>query len=169
MADLFQRIYTGLTRSDAVDISLKMSRLYPDDPECCISRLFANFAYRTMRLATVAPESVWLHQAAEANESQGLYDAALREYRQVLALAPRRLASVSASGGHCSNDRIPRRVMMTRRRGKPSKGSARSGQRQRHELAEMHRKPGAEPARSFSNSIGIIRDSIMPRWDSHAR
>ena len=90
-----QRIYTGLGRDqDAVDISLKMSRLYPDDPEVLYhtSRLFANFAYlQTMRLATVAPESVWLHQAAgEANESQGLYDAALREYQQVLALAPRR-------------------------------------------------------------------------------
>ena len=55
-------------------------------------RLFANFAYlQTMKLAAVAPDSVWLHQAAgEANESQGLHDAALREYRQVLKVAPRR-------------------------------------------------------------------------------
>ena len=55
-------------------------------------RLFANFAYlQTMKLATVAPDSVWLHQAAgEANESQGLYDAAIREYRQVITAAPRR-------------------------------------------------------------------------------
>jgi predicted Zn-dependent protease len=44
-----------------------------------------------MKLATVAPDSVWLHQAAgEANESQGLYDAALREYQHVVAAAPRR-------------------------------------------------------------------------------
>jgi predicted Zn-dependent protease len=44
-----------------------------------------------MKLATVAPDSVWFHQAAgEANESQGLYDAALREYRDVIAAAPRR-------------------------------------------------------------------------------
>ena len=90
-----QRIYTGLARdSDAVDVALRLSRLYPDDPEVLYhsGRLFANFAYlQTMRLATVAPGSVWLHQAAgEANESQGLYDAAIREYRQVLTMAPRR-------------------------------------------------------------------------------
>jgi len=55
-------------------------------------RLFANFAYlQTMKLSTVAPDSVWLHQAAgEANESQGLHDAAIREYQAVAAAAPRR-------------------------------------------------------------------------------
>jgi tetratricopeptide (TPR) repeat protein len=90
-----QRIYTGLARDrDAVDVALRLSRLYPDDPEVLYhsGRLSANFAsLQTIRLATVAPDSVWLHQAAgEANESQGLYDAAIREYRQVLTAAPRR-------------------------------------------------------------------------------
>ena len=90
-----QRIYTGLGRDqDAVDVALRLVRLYPDDPEVLYhsGRLFANFAYvQTMRLATVAPGSVWLHQAAgEANESQGLHDAALREYEQVVAASPRR-------------------------------------------------------------------------------
>jgi tetratricopeptide (TPR) repeat protein len=90
-----QRSYTGLGRdADAVDVSLQLSRLYPDDPEVLYhsGKLFANFAYlQTMRLARVAPDSVWLHQAAgEANESQGMHDAAIREYRQVLAAAPRR-------------------------------------------------------------------------------
>ena len=90
-----QRLYTGLGRDrDAVDVALGLSRLYPDDPEKLYhsGRLFANFAYlQTMKLAAVAPDSVWLHQAAgEANESQGLADAALREYQQVLAAAPRR-------------------------------------------------------------------------------
>jgi tetratricopeptide (TPR) repeat protein len=90
-----QRIYTGLGRDrDAIDVALRLSGLYPDDPEVLYhsGRLFANFAYlQTMRLATVAPDSVWLHQAAgEANESQGLYDAAIREYHQVLMAAPRR-------------------------------------------------------------------------------
>ena len=69
-----QRIYTGLGRDrDAVDVALRLSRLHPDDPEVLYhsGRLFANFAYlQTMRLAAVAPDSVWLHQAAgEANES----------------------------------------------------------------------------------------------------
>ncbi len=90
-----QRIYTGLGRdADAVDVALRLVRLYPDNPEVLYhsGRLFANFAYlQTMKLASVAPDSVWLHQAAgEANESQGLYDAALREYRDVIAAAPRR-------------------------------------------------------------------------------
>jgi len=90
-----QRIYTGLGRDrDAVDVALRLTQLHPDDPEVLYhsGRLFANFAYlQTMRLAAVAPDSVWLHQAAgEANESQGQYDAAVREYRQVLATAPRR-------------------------------------------------------------------------------
>jgi len=90
-----QRIYTGLGRDqDAVDVALRLVRLYPDDPEVLYhsGRLFANFAYlQTMKLAAVAPDSVWLHQAAgEANESQGLYEAAIREYQQVVAAAPRR-------------------------------------------------------------------------------
>jgi len=90
-----QRIYTGLGRDqDAVDAALRLVRLHPDDPEVLYhsGRLFANFAYlQTMKLATVAPESVWVHQAAgEANESQGLYDAAIREYQQVVAAVPRR-------------------------------------------------------------------------------
>jgi tetratricopeptide (TPR) repeat protein len=43
------------------------------------------------RLAQVAPDSVWRHQAAgEALESQGSYDGALSEYRQVLAIDPAR-------------------------------------------------------------------------------
>jgi len=90
-----QRAYTGLARDrDAVQVALDLSRLHSDDPEVLYhtGRLFAHFAYlQTMRLAAVAPDSVWMHQAAgEANESQGLYDAAIREYRQVLARAPRR-------------------------------------------------------------------------------
>ena len=90
-----QRIYMGLGRdADAVEVALRLSRLHPDDPEVLYhsGRLFANFAYvQTIRLATVAPDSVWLHLAAgEANQSQGLYDAAIREYRHVIAAAPRR-------------------------------------------------------------------------------
>ena len=90
-----QRAYTGLERhADAVNVALTLSKLHPDDPEILYhaGRLFANFAYlQTMRLQSVAPDSVWMHQAAgEANESQGLHDAAIMEYRQVLALTPRR-------------------------------------------------------------------------------
>jgi len=90
-----ERTYTALGRdSSAVGIALELSRLYPDDPEVLYhtGRLFGNYAYlQTIKLAKVAPDSVWLHQAAgEANESQGLLDDAIREYRRVLTIAPRR-------------------------------------------------------------------------------
>jgi tetratricopeptide (TPR) repeat protein len=90
-----QRTYTGLGEDDkAVEVALQMTRLFKDDPEVLYhtGRLFSNYAYLlTMRLAEVAPASVWMHQAAgEANESLGSYDAALDEYRKVLALAPDR-------------------------------------------------------------------------------
>ena len=77
-----QRTYTGLGQDDeAVEVALQLTRLYKDDPEVLYhtGRLFSNYAYlMTMRLAEVAPTSVWMHQAAgEANESLGSYDAAL--------------------------------------------------------------------------------------------
>ena len=158
-----QRTYTGLGRdADAVDVALRLSRLYPDDPEVLYhsGRLFANFAYlQTIRLATVAPDSVWLHQAAgEANESQGLYDAAIREYRQVLTAAPRRPGIHFRIG----------RVLLQRSKGDASSaemagdaGEARkefeaelaldpTNANAAYELAEMQRKMGElEPARTL--------------------
>ena len=90
-----QRVYTGLARdADAVAVALQLTRLYPDDPEILYhaSRLHANFAFVTLRnLAAVAPDSLWVHLAAgEANESQGLHEAALKEYRAVVTLDPKR-------------------------------------------------------------------------------
>ena len=89
------RAYTGLRRdSKAVEVALELNRLYPDDPEVLYhtGKSIGNFAFLNMqKLAQVAPASVWRHQAeAEAYESQGSYDAAISEYRQVLALDPRR-------------------------------------------------------------------------------
>jgi tetratricopeptide (TPR) repeat protein len=90
-----QRAYTGLEQdAQAVEVALELTRLYPKDPEVLYhsGRLFANYAYlTTMKLARLAPDSVWMHQAAgEANESQALYNPAIREYREVLAKDPRR-------------------------------------------------------------------------------
>jgi len=90
-----QRAYTGLRRdAEAVDVALDLTRLYPKDPEVLYhaSRLYANFAFVTLqKLSKAAPGSVWVHLAAgEANESQGMADAALGDYRAVLALEPRR-------------------------------------------------------------------------------
>lgn len=145
-----QRTYTGLARDqDAVDVALRLSRLHPDDAEVLYhsARLFANFAYlQTMKLAAVAPESVWLHQAAgEANESQGLYDAAIREYRQVVVMAPRRpgihfrigrtllARSPSASGDDLAE---ARGAFEEELRIDPTNANA------AYEIAEMHRKGG---------------------------
>ena len=154
-----QRIYTALGRDrEAVEVALQLSRLYPDDPEILYhsGRLFANFAYlQTMRLSSVAPDSVWLHQAAgEADESQGMYDAALREYRQVLAAAPRRPGI---------NHRIGR-VLLARANGDPASDDARDARKAfeaelaldptnanaAYELGEIERKDGRlEQARAL--------------------
>ena len=90
-----QRAYAGLQKDNkAVEIALELNRLYPDDPEILYhgSRLYANFAYLMLRkLSEVAPTSVWRRQASgETFESQGQHELAIREYRAVLALEPRR-------------------------------------------------------------------------------
>src|SRR5207249_2733637 len=87
------KAYTGLEQDqDAVDVALQLSRLHPDDPEVLYhsGRLFANFAYlQTLKLSRLAPSSIWMHQAAgELNESRGYFDAAIREYREVLRKEP---------------------------------------------------------------------------------
>jgi tetratricopeptide (TPR) repeat protein len=90
-----QRVYTGLQQDDkAVEVALELTRLYPQDPEVLYhaGRLFANYAYlATVKLAEVAPGSLWLHLAAgEANESQERFEAAIQEYQEVLSLQPNR-------------------------------------------------------------------------------
>lgn len=162
-----QRLYTGLGRDrDAVEVALRLSRLYPDDPEVLYhsGRLFGNFAYlQTMKLAAIAPDSVWLHQAAgEANESQGLYDAALREYRQVLAAVPRRpgihfrigrvLLERSASDDSHADGPEARRAFEAELALDPTNANA------AYELAEMHRKAGElDPARHLFEQA-VARD-----------
>jgi len=89
------RAYEGLQRDNqAVQVALELNRSYPSDPEVLYQsgKIFGNSAFLAMeRLVKVAPNSVWRHQAAaEADESQGSYDAAMAEYRQVLALDPNR-------------------------------------------------------------------------------
>jgi tetratricopeptide (TPR) repeat protein len=89
-----ERAYTGLQRdSKAVEVALEMEGLYPDDPEVQYhdGKIFGNFAFLTIqKLWQAAPDSVWRHQAeGEAFESQGSYEAALGQYRDVLARDPR--------------------------------------------------------------------------------
>lgn len=89
------RAFTGLQRdSKAVEVALELDRSFGNDPEVLYhtSRIYANFAYVTLhKLSEVAPNSIWkLQAAAEADESQGNADQAVREYRHVLALDPQR-------------------------------------------------------------------------------
>ena len=167
-----QRIYTGLGRhADAVDVALRLSRLHPEDPEVLYhsGRLFANFAYlQTMRLASVAPDSVWLHLAAgEANQSQGLYDAAIREYRQVIAAAPRRpgirlrlgraLLERSQKGGTADD------VVEARRAFEEELALDASNANAAYELGEMRRKAGElEPA------VALIQQAVAAAPDFDA-
>ena len=149
------RAHTGLQQdAQAVGIALELSRAYPDDPEVLYhsGRLFGNFAYlQTMKLARVAPDSVWMHQAAgEANESQGFYDPAIREYREVLALEPRRpgihfrvgrtllaRAQQSDSEGAAADSRAEAvKEFEDELRVDPANGNA------AYELAEINRKAG---------------------------
>jgi tetratricopeptide (TPR) repeat protein len=90
-----ERAYTGLQQdSKAVEVALEMNRLYPNDPEVLYQagKLYGNYAFLTMRkLAEVAPDSTWRHQAAgEAYESEGSYNRAVEEYRKVLSANPGR-------------------------------------------------------------------------------
>ena len=90
-----QRSYVGLQHHhQAAEVALELSRLYPEDPEVLYhtGRLYGDFAYLTMqKLSRVAPDSVWIHQAAgEAHESQGHDDLAIGEYRKVLSMDPGR-------------------------------------------------------------------------------
>ncbi len=90
-----ERAYTGLQRDNhAVEVALELTRLYPKDPEVLYQtgRLYGNYAYLAMQqLAKVAPNSIWRLQAsAELWESQGHYDLAINEYREILARDPHR-------------------------------------------------------------------------------
>jgi tetratricopeptide (TPR) repeat protein len=155
-----QRAYTGLERhADAVSVALQLTRLYPDDPEILYhaSRVHANFAFVTLQsLSKVAPDSLWVHLAAgEANESQGLDDAALKEYRAVVAIDPKRPGIHFRLG----------RVLLARAERAPNTAGAESeamkefaqelvndptNANSAYEIAEIHRKAGnLREARTF--------------------
>ncbi len=90
-----QRSLTALRKdSQAMEVSLELFRLYPQDAEVLYhtGRLFGNFAYLAMRqLAAVAPDSGWRHLAAgEAHEAEGNFALAAGEYREVMRVEPGR-------------------------------------------------------------------------------
>ena len=89
------RAYTNLGRdADAVEVSLQLNKLYPDDAEVLYNtgRIYGNFAYLVMtKLHDSAPNSVWMLQAqGEANEAAKDYAAAIVAYNHVLEIDPKR-------------------------------------------------------------------------------
>lgn len=89
------RAYSHLGRdAQAVEVSLAMNRLYPNDPEVLYhtGRIYGNFAYETMeKLHNTAPGSIWMLQAqGEANESRKAWAPAIVAFDHVLALDPKR-------------------------------------------------------------------------------
>ncbi|MGH9309614.1 MAG: tetratricopeptide repeat protein [Vicinamibacterales bacterium] len=159
-----QRAYTGLGRhADAVGTALRLAKLYPKDPEVLYhaSRLHANFAFLTLQdLAAAAPDSLWVHLAAgEANESQGLDEAAVKEYRAVLAIDPRRpgvhyrigrvLLARSARDGGAGIDAAALEAFELELENDPTNANA------AYEAAEIHRKAGdlAKARASFESAL----------------
>jgi tetratricopeptide (TPR) repeat protein len=89
------RAYPGLKRdSDAVETSLALNKLYPDDPEVLYhtGRIYGIFAYTVMtRLKDKAPGSIWTQQAqGELHEAQKEYEDAIVTFNHILELDPRR-------------------------------------------------------------------------------
>jgi tetratricopeptide (TPR) repeat protein len=89
------RAYDALGRNnDAVETSLQLNKLYPDDPEVLYhtGRIYGNQAYVVMeKLHDSAPNSVWMLQAqGEANEANKDYDSAIIAFNHVLQIDPRR-------------------------------------------------------------------------------
>lgn len=89
------RSYLGLGRhARAAKVTAELQIAHPEDPEILFH---ANRTYREVaiqaafKIARVAPESVWGHQAmGEAYEGRQYYDLAIMEYRKALALDPDR-------------------------------------------------------------------------------
>ena len=154
-----ERTYTGLRRdADAVAVALDLNHIFPDDPEVLYQgeRIFGNFAFLSIQhLDKVAPDSLWKHLAtAEAYESAGSNDFAIREYRAAITLAPNRaglhyrlgrtlLAQSRQSG---SAESAAEAAKEFQRELEVDPGNANAA----YELAELHRQAGEfDDARAF--------------------
>ncbi len=138
-----ERTYTGLRRdSNAVQTALELNRLFPKDPEILYysSRLFGNYAYISLeKLAEVAPDSVWRHEAAaDAYEAAGSHEFAAAEYRKVLVQAP------SRPGVHFRLGRalLPTSPVDAAHEFEQELALDPSNSNAAYELAELHRKAG---------------------------
>lgn len=90
------RVYSNLSMDrQAAETALEMRDLYKNDPEVLYNagKILGNSAYITMQsLFHDSSNSLWAHLAeAEAQESQGQYDEAIKNYRNVLEIDPHRV------------------------------------------------------------------------------
>ena len=133
-------------RDNAGEIAMRLNRLYPDDPEVIYhaGRIYGDMAYQTMRrLSQVAPDSVWVHQAAgEAHEVQGHYELAIVEYQKVASLDPGRSGihfrlgrAISLRGEPTSREEALREFEMELQLDPTNVGAA-------YEVGEIQRKDG---------------------------
>ena len=153
------RAYTDLQRdSKAVQVALELNRLYPEDAEVLYQtgKVYGNLAYLTMhKLAQVAPESVWRHEAAaEAFESQGANESAIPEYRLVLALDPHRPSIHYRLGrtllARSVNTKSPEDTAESAKEFEQELQQEPGNANAAYELAEIHRNAGeVEEARKF--------------------
>jgi tetratricopeptide (TPR) repeat protein len=164
-----ERAYTGLGQDDkAVEVALQLNHLFPKDPEVLYNtgRLFGNFAFVSMeRLAQEAPDSIWRHEAAaEAYESQGANDLAIREFREVLARDPQhtgihfRLGRTLLARSHASSstEDAAQAVQEFQEELKLDPSNANAA----YELAELHRNAGefSEAATFFQQALKYYPD-----------
>lgn len=159
-----ERAYTAMYRdADAVAVALELQKQFPNDAEVLYhnERIFGNFAYRTAeKLVAVAPDSIWRHRAqAEVDESQASWDAAIEEYRGVLAVNPKH-PGIHYRIGRCLRERArdSHHPDDLQEAGKEfskelaiDSGSANAA----YEIGELHRLAGElEPARvSFEQAL----------------
>jgi tetratricopeptide (TPR) repeat protein len=149
------RSYIGLGRKEkAVQVALELSHLYPDDPEILYDtgHLFGDLAYSSMkRLAAVAPDSVWVLEASgEKYEAQGAYEAAIVQYRKVIALEPAR-PDIHFRLGHALLATTGARDQFAEALGEFQKEYELSGSKSAaYEIGEIYRKKGqSEKARQY--------------------
>jgi tetratricopeptide (TPR) repeat protein len=153
------RAYTGSQRdSKAMEVALQLNRLYPDDPEVLFQtgKIYGNLAYLTMhKLAQVAPDSVWRHEAAaEAFESEGASEFAIPEYQKVLALDPHRPGVHYRLGrtllARSEKTKSPEDIQEAAKEFELELGQEPANANAAYELAEIHRNAGeAEEARKY--------------------
>ena len=159
-----ERAYTAMHRdADAVAVALELQKQFPNDAEVLYhnERIFGNLAYETAeKLVAVAPDSIWRHRAqAEVDESQASWDAAIEQYRGILAVDPKH-PGIHYRIGRCLRERArdshhPDDLQEAGREFAKELAIDSGSANAAYEIGELHRLVGElEPARvSFEQAL----------------